>query len=112
MGRSDDYYDGGIIPGELTDRELLAIERQRAKDHRSAELNEALVCITQAADSLRAASKWERNHLAIANLSSANGHLLCAHRYAPVDTDALTMEHLRAAQALVETTLQSLEASR
>lgn len=109
---SDRYYDGGIIKGELSDRELEAIERQQAADARSAELNEALICITQAADSLKAAARWECNHLAIANLASANGHLRCAHQYAPVDTDGLTMEHLRAAQALVETTLESLEASR
>ena len=97
---------------QFSDRELEAIERQQAADQRSAELNEALACITQPAGSLLAAARWERNHLMIANLNSANGHLTCAHRNAPADSDQLTMEHLRAAQALLEATLESLEAKR
>ena len=45
-----------------------------------------------------------------AALSSANGHLVCAHRHAPPDTDRLTLEHIRAAQALVEAVLDGVRA--
>jgi len=57
---TDRYYDGGIIPGELTDRELEAMDAQQAADNRSALLNEALVGIVQVRASLAEAERYTR----------------------------------------------------
>ena len=96
----------------LSDRDLEAVERQQAADARSAELNEALQCITQAAGAMVAASRWEHKPLLMADLDAANGHLRCAHRNAPADTDGRVMRHLRAAQSHVEALIAFLEARR
>ena len=45
---TDLYYDGGNLPGELTERQWDAQERQKQRDINSACLNEAILCVIQA----------------------------------------------------------------
>lgn len=57
---TDLYYDGGVIANELTDAEVEAAEAQQARDRRSELLNEALVCIVQARETIAEASTFTR----------------------------------------------------
>lgn len=106
---SDRYYDGGIIPNELTDRERKDRDEQEAREHVKAELEDAQGCLKQAADSVTAAAVWERQARISCCLWGARGHLLVADRQSSASDDAIVLGHIREALALLEVALQRLE---
>ena len=115
---TDRYYDGGCIEGEPTEKQYREAERQAAADRQSEELNEVLICITQARGGIKIAAKDGRTVeiqplvkeivvSARALIQEAYNHLYVANMQSLPSDDQIIMEHVRHAQMLTKLALDA-----
>jgi len=104
---TDRYYDGGDLRGELSPRQVEAIEHRKALDQIVGELDDALQCLHQAADELRHVLQIHTK-LVEECVREAQTELQVADRQSLPEDDQIIMGHVRMAEALLGATLKVL----